>query len=106
MQQNPANPLAIAQTVLNPRTIADIKLGGYSSRGFQILDRWALNSPEELKKLEAQGKIAFDLKLYGQQQMEAKALSSPKAQEMMKNGLSDWEILQLLEIQTELKITG
>lgn len=79
--------------------------GGYTSRGYSILDRWALNSPDELKKLEAQGKIAFDLKLYGQQQTEARALQSPVAQRMSQNGLSDWEILESLGVDTSLKIT-
>lgn len=105
MYDKPTGLLEIARSVLKPETILDIRSGGYTSRGYSILDRWALNSPDELKKLEAQGKIAFDLKLYGQQQTEARALQSPAAQRMSQNGLSDWEILESLGVDTSLKIT-
>ena len=66
-------PLEIARKVLKPETINYVRSGGYTSLGYSILDRWALNSPEELKMLEAMGKFDFDLKLYGQQQTEARA---------------------------------
>lgn len=46
-------PLEIARKVLKPETINDVRSGGYTSLGYSILDRWALNSPEELRKLEA-----------------------------------------------------
>lgn len=98
--------LEIAKTVLKPETILDVRSGGYSSRAYSILDRWALNSPDELMRLEAQGKIPFDLKLYSQQQKEAKALMSKQAQEMRKQGLSDLEILQAMEIDLSLKTTA
>ena len=54
--------LEIAKTVLKPETIDDIRIRRYTSRGYSILDRWALNSPDELRKLEAQGQIDFNLK--------------------------------------------
>ena len=47
-------PLEIARKVLKPETINDVRSGGYTSLGYSILDRWALNSPEELRKLEAE----------------------------------------------------
>lgn len=98
-------PLEIARKVLKPETINDVRSGGYTSLGYSILDRWALNSPEELKKLEAKGKIAFDLKLYGQQQMEANALNSDTAWRASQQGMSDTEILESMGIDMSLRIT-
>ena len=105
MYDRPTGLLEIARTVLKPETIMAVRGTGYTSRGYSILDRWALNSPDELRKLEALGKIEFDLKLYGQQQTEYHALMSETAQEMKKRGLSDFEILQAMEIDMSLKIT-
>ena len=91
--------------VLKPETINDVRSGGYTSLGYSILDRWALNSPEELKKLEAMGNFDFDLKLYGQQQTEARALSSETARLASLRGMSDSEILESMGIDMSLKIT-
>lgn len=98
-------PLEIARKVLKPETINDVRSGGYTSLGYSILDRWALNSPEELKKLEAMGNFDFDLKLYGQQQTEARALSSEAARLASLRGMSDSEILESMGIDMSLKIT-
>ena len=95
-------PLEIARKVLKPETINEVRSGGYTSLGYSILDRWALDSPDELRKLEAKGELAFDLKVYGQQQTEARALNSEAARQMRLNGMSDWEILQSLGIETRL----
>ena len=99
-------PLEIARKVLKPETITDVRSGGYTSFGDSILDRWALNSPEELMMLEAIGKFDFDLKLYGQQQTEARALSSETARQASLRGMSDSEILESMGIDMSLKITG
>ena len=96
-------PLEIARKVLKPETINDVRSGGYTSLGYSILDRWALNSPEELK--EAMGNFDFDLKLYGQQQTEARALSSETARLASLRGMSDSEILESMGIDMSLKIT-
>ena len=61
---------------------------------------------EELRKLEAQGSLAFDLKVYGQQQTEARALSSETARQSSLRGMSDSEILESMGIDMSLKITG
>ena len=98
-------PLEIARKVLKPETINDVRSGGYTLRGYSILDRWALNSPEELKKLETQGDTEFRLKLYGQQQTEARALSSETARQASLRGMSDSEILQSMGIDMSLRIT-
>lgn len=105
MLDRPNYPLEIARKVLKPRTINEVRSGGYTSLGYSILDRWALDSPDELRKLEAKGELAFDLKVYGQQQTEARALNSEAARQMSLNGMSDWEILQSLGIETRLIIT-
>ncbi len=105
MLDQPTGLLEIAKTVLKPETIADIRIRKYTGRGYSILDRWALNSPDELRKLEAQGPIELNLKLYRQQQTEMRALLSPQAQRMSQQGLSDWEILQVLGIEMSLTIT-
>ena len=105
MLDRPNYPLEIASKVLKPRTINEVRSGGYTSLGYSILDRWALDSPDELRKLEAKGELAFDLKVYGQQQTEARALNSEAARQMSLNGMSDWEILQSLGIETRLIIT-
>ena len=99
-------PLEIARKVLRPETIFEVRSGIFSSLGYSILDRWALNQPEELKKLEAMGKFDFDLKLYGQQQTEARALSSETARQASLRGMSDSEILESMGIDMSLKITG
>ena len=98
-------PLEIARKVLKPEIINDVRSGGYTSLGYSILDRWALNSPEELKKLEAMGNIPFMVKLYGQQQKEAEALSSETSRQASLRGMSDSEILQSMGIDMSLKIT-
>ena len=98
-------PLEIARKVLRPETIFEVRSGIFSSLGYSILDRWALNSPEELKKLEAMGNFDFDLKLYGQQQTEARALSSETARLASLRGMSDSESLESMGIDMSLKIT-
>lgn len=105
MLDRQTNPLEIASTVLKPETIQEVRSGRYSNSGYLILDRWALNSPDELKRLEAQGETAFMLKLYGQQQEEAHTLSSESARQARLRGMSDWEILEMAGVDMSLKIT-
>ena len=106
MLDKPSYPLEIARKVLKPETINDVRSGGYTSLGYSILDRWALNSPDELRKLEAMGSFDFDLKLYGQQQTEAQALSSETARQASLRGMTDSEILESMGIDMSLKITA
>ena len=99
-------PLEIARKVLKPETINDVRSGGYTSLGYSILDRWALNSPEELKKLEAKSSMDLILNLYWQQEKEAKALNSDTAWLASKRGMTDTEILESMGIDMSLKIIG
>ncbi len=105
MLDKQTNPLELAQKVLKPETIMEVRNGKYTNSAYLILDRWALNSPDELKKLEQQGEIAFMMKLYGQQQTEARALSSESARQAKLQGMSDREILELAGIDMKLTIT-
>ena len=72
-----------------------------------LLDFGSLGAeqPRRLKKLEAMGKISFDLKVFGQQQTEARALSSETARQASLRGMSDSEILQSMGIDMSLRIT-
>ena len=98
-------PLEIARTVLRPETLREVRRGGFPNSAYLILDRWALNQPDELKALEAKGEIAFMVRLSRQQQVEAHALNSDSAWEMSHRGMSDWEILELAGIDMSLTIT-
>lgn len=53
MWDRPTNPLEIAASVLRPATIRAVRGDGFTNSAYLILDRWALNNPDELKQLEA-----------------------------------------------------
>lgn len=98
-------PLEIARKVLKPETINDVRSGGYTSLGYSILDRWALNSPEELKKLETMGTLNLLVTLDQQTTIENRALSSETARLASLRGMSDSEVLESMGIDMSLKIT-
>ena len=95
-------PLEIARRVLKPETIRQLKKDGFPNSAYLILDRWALNSPDLLKTWEA--KDSFDLltRLEQQMSLEKRTLTSDTAWEMSQRGMSDWEILSELGVDTEL----
>ena len=101
MLDRPTYPLEIARKVLRPETIND----GYTSLGYSILDRWALNSPEKLKMLEAMGTLDLLVTLDQQATIENRALSSETARQASLRGMSDSEILESMGIDMNLKIT-
>ena len=96
MLDRQTNPLDIARTVLKPETIHDLKVRGFTNSAYLILDRWALNSPDELKRLEAEGNQAI----------EKRTLCSESARQASLRGMSDWEILESCGVEMNLKITG
>ena len=98
-------PLEIARTVLRPETIREVRQGGFPNSAYLILDRWALNQPDELRRLEAMGPIDFMLVLSQQQQLEKSVLTSDSGWEASRQGMSDWEILQNAGVDTSLKVT-
>jgi hypothetical protein len=98
-------PLEIARRVLKPETIREVRADGFSNSAYLILDRWALNSPDILKDLEAKGPLFLPIRLEQQENLESRTLNSDTAWEMSRRGMSDWEILEALGIDTELRTT-
>ena len=74
----------------------------YHARGWQILDRWAISYPEQLRKLEADGEVIMWGRLLEQQEIEHQVLSSTAGLEHCSHGLAEHEVLALHEIRTEL----
>lgn len=95
-------PLEIARKVLKPEMIREVKSGGFSNSAYLILDRWALNSPEKLRKLEMEGDLALLVRLDQQQTLEKRTLSSESARQASLRGMSDFEILQSCGIEMNL----
>ena len=96
IEGNP-QPLAVAARVLKPETLAAVRgLADYSLRGWRILDRWALNSPDALRRLESEGEVVLLGRLLEQQRIEQRAIDRQPI------GLSELEALAIAKIQTEL----
>ena len=96
-------PLEIARRILSPDTIRQLKLDGFPNSAYLILDRWALNSPELLKASEAKSSFNLLTRLEQQMTLEERTLNSDTAWEMSQRGMSDWEILSELGVDTELR---
>ena len=96
IEGNP-QPLAISARVLKTETLAAVRgLADYSLRGWRILDRWALNSPDALRRLESEGEVVLLGRLLEQQRIEQRAIDRQPI------GLSELEALAIAKIQTEL----
>ncbi|WP_095190404.1 hypothetical protein [Pseudomonas sp. Irchel 3E19] len=96
-------PLRIASGVLAATTIESVRQStSYHAYGWQILDRWAFNSPEQLRALEAQGVLLLLGRLLEQQIVEHEALISPFGLAQRRLGLAEHEVLALQAISTEL----
>jgi hypothetical protein len=88
---------------LSTASIAEIsRCPSFNRFGWKILDRWALNSPEKLKALEAGSLFRLMTRALDQQFLERKILDTPEASEQMRTGLAEHEILALHEVNTEL----
>jgi len=99
-------PLEIARTVLRPETIREVRSAGLTNAAYLILDRWALNQPDDLRRLESMNTLGLIVTLSQQQTREANVLNSDSAWEASRQGMSDWEILQNAGIDTSLRITA
>ncbi|SDA32820.1 hypothetical protein SAMN03159355_04535 [Pseudomonas sp. NFPP10] len=98
-----STPLSIAANVLARTTIESVlRSPSYHARGWQILDRWAFNCPERLRRLEADGEIVLLGRLLEQQGIEHQVVSSTAGLELRSSGLAEHEVLALYEINTEL----
>lgn len=93
-------PLVVAARVLKPETLAEVRKAPYNLQGWKILDRWAMNSPERLKTLEADGEMVLLSRLLEQQNLEHTILVESLA--LREEGMMDHEILAQREIATEL----
>jgi len=96
-------PLEIACGVLKQETIHAIHEDGYTITAFRILDRWALNNPDALKRLEAQGIMAFEERLNAQLYMEVDAYNSESARRAFQQGWGVYEFYEAVGIDTELR---
>ena len=105
MLDRQTNPLDIARTVLRPETLREVRRGWFPNSAYLILDRWALNQPDDLRRLEARGEVSFLVTLDQQCTREANVLNSDSAWEASRQGMSDWEILQNAGVDTSLRIT-
>lgn len=55
MHAEPTRPLSIAAAVLTPSTLTSVcRSPSFHRRGWQILDRWAFESPAQLRAIEAE----------------------------------------------------
>ena len=99
-------PLQIARQVLRPETLYEIRNMKYGRQAYSILDRWAMNQPEDLRQLEAQGMISLMLALSYQTRMETQVLDSPSAQQAAEQGMCSMDILRSFGIDTSLKISA
>lgn len=98
MHVESTRPLSIAAGVLMPSTLGSVRRSpSFHRRGWHILDRWAFESPAQLRALEAEGEVI----LLGQL-LEHQALRSAAALEQRRRGLAEHEILALHEIRTTL----
>ena len=70
---------------------------------YKILDRWALNSPDALKRLEALGMWTFEERLNAQLEMEVDAYNSESAQRAFQQGWSVYEFYEDTGIDLELR---
>jgi hypothetical protein len=95
--------MIIASGVLAATTIESVRQStSYHACGWQILDRWAFNSPEQLRALETQVELLLLRRLLEQQTVEHEALISPLGLAQRGEGLAEHEVLALWGISTEL----
>lgn len=96
-------PLSIAANLLASDTIESVlRSPSFHARGWQILDRWAFNSPIQLRQLEAEGEVVLLGRLLEQQQIEHQVLLAPESLAQYRHGLAEQEILALHEISLGL----
>lgn len=108
MLDRQTRPLEIASRVLEPETIQMVRADrkNIDRTGYLILDRWALNQPDELKELEHRDPDLVLDRLYEQQELEGAALASATAAEMQTRGYRPREILELMGIDTRVRTTA
>ncbi len=94
LSDNPS--LSIAAGVLTDDTIESVRHSpSFHARAWQILDRWAFNSPTQLRQMEAEGEVILLERLLIQQELEHQALCSEEGLNQQRHGLTEHEILTL-----------
>jgi hypothetical protein len=89
--------------VLKLETILRVnKIPNINRHGMEILDRWALNQPDDLKTMETRNDVGLMVRVLDQQYLEQEVLERPENQARLDNGLTLHEILEMNEIQTSL----
>lgn len=100
MIEGQMNPLDVAKRVLATSTLQVVARAPYNTQGWKILDRWAMNSPAELKSLEAQGEVILLGRLLEQQTLETQVLT--EHQTSSGTHMAEHEILSMHQVETEL----
>lgn len=94
-------PLEIASETLKAETLQVVRSSpSYNLKGWNILDRWAFNTPDRLVALEAEGEVILLGRLLEQQTLEQNVLN--QAVELLQTGSTAYEILAQSEISLEL----
>ena len=88
-------PLEAASQVLELKTLqALVKCCEIKRQGFSIIDRWAVDNPEGLRKL-ARHTTGFIIITMTQQGKEDRVLRSERGEELLQNGLARHEVLSM-----------
>lgn len=91
-----------ASRILQVSTILRVnKCPSINYRGMTILDRWAVNQPEELRELE-RNTAWLMIRLLEQQELEADILDRPESLDQLTRGLTESEILTRHEVTMSL----
>lgn len=100
---NPPSHFRSLPPTLSVATLANVRRSpSFHRRGWQILDRWAFESPAQLRALAAVGEVILLGRLLEQQQLEHWVLRSAAALEQRRQCLTEQDILALHEIPTTL----
>lgn len=104
MSNYQTQPLERAARVLRAETIREVlNCSNLNYRGWNILDRWAVNQPRELKALEnGSGITRFLMTVLEQQAREQTMLDHYETGQMLQQGLTEAEVLTLTGVQTRL----
>lgn len=88
--------------ILQPPTILRVnKCPSVNYRGMEILNRWAINQPDELRELE-QNTAYLMIRLHEQQALETDILDRPENLEQIAQGLTSHEILSMNDVNMNL----
>ena len=88
--------------VLQSSTILRVnKCPSVNYRGMEILNRWAINQPDELRELE-QNSAYLMIRLHEQQALETDILDRPVSLDQLAQGLTSQEILVMNEVNMNL----